>query len=165
MRFRAYRQLENSDCGITCIRMIARHYGKRIPLKHLRSLADISKLGISVKDIIDGFHSIRMEAAAVRISVADIYRMPCPAIIYWQQRHFVVVYEIDPKRKIFHIADPAEGKMKNGEKRRQDSVYEGRENNGIRDTCRTRGSQRRVFPARGQPARTVRVSQQKHKLQ
>ena len=112
MRFRAYRQLENSDCGITCIRMIARHYGKRIPLKHLRSLADISKLGISVKDIIDGFHSIRMEAAAVRISVADIYRMPCPAIIYWQQRHFVVVYEIDPKRKIFHIADPAEGKMK-----------------------------------------------------
>ena len=52
----------------------------------------------------------------------------------------------------------------NGEKRRQDSVYEGRENNGIRNTFRTRGSQRRVFPARGQPARTVRMSQQKHKL-
>lgn len=116
MRFRAYRQLENSDCGITCIRMIARHYGKSIPLKHLRSLADISKLGISVKDIIDGFHSIRMEAAAVRISIDDIYRMPCPAIIYWQQRHFVVVYDINPKKKVFHIADPADGKMRFTEK-------------------------------------------------
>lgn len=112
MRFKAYRQLERSDCGITCIRMMARFYGKNIPLKELRKLADISKLGISVKDIIDGFHSIRMEAVAVRISMEDIYRMPCPAIIYWRQCHFVVVYHIDSKKKLFYIADPADGKMK-----------------------------------------------------
>lgn len=36
--FRCYRQLESSDCGLTCVRMIANHYGKKIPMRHLREL-------------------------------------------------------------------------------------------------------------------------------
>lgn len=102
MRFKSYRQLENSDCGITCIRMIAKYYGKNIPLKELRSMADISKLGISVKDIINGFNSIHMDASAVCMSIEDIYRMPCPAIIYWRQRHFVIVYRTNKRKNYLH---------------------------------------------------------------
>ena len=111
-RFRTYRQLEHSDCGLTCVRMIARHYGKKIPLKELRRLSETSKLGVSVKDLTDAFAAVGMESAAVGITVADLYRMPLPAIVYWRQRHFVVLYHIDAKRKLFSVADPAEGKLK-----------------------------------------------------
>ena len=46
--FRCYRQLEHSDCGLTCIRMVARHFGKKIPLRTLRERTDMSRLGISI---------------------------------------------------------------------------------------------------------------------
>lgn len=111
MRFKAFRQLERSDCGITCVRMIARHYGKKIPVKALRKITETNKLGVSLKDITDAFNAIGMDSAALRISGQDILRMPCPAVVYWRQQHFVVLYEIDDKRKIFKIADPEKGKM------------------------------------------------------
>ena len=111
-RFKSYRQLERPDCGITCVRMIARYYGKRISIKTLRSLAETSKLGVSLKDITDALSEIDMRSASLRISLDEILRMPCPAIIYWRQTHFVVLYKIDHKQSLFHIADPEEGKMK-----------------------------------------------------
>ena len=112
MKFKALRQLERSDCGITCVRMIARHYGKKIPVKTLRKITETNKLGVSLKDISDAFKAIGMDSAALRISGQDILRMPCPAVVYWRQQHFVVLYEIDYKRKLFKIADPEKGKMK-----------------------------------------------------
>ncbi|MDE6247768.1 MAG: hypothetical protein K2M41_08030 [Muribaculaceae bacterium] len=33
--FKCYHQLEHSDCGLTCVRMIARRYGKKIPVQSL----------------------------------------------------------------------------------------------------------------------------------
>lgn len=53
-----------------------------------------------------------MRSAALRIQTDDIYRMPLPAILYWRQRHFVVLHHIDAESKTFHIADPDEGKLK-----------------------------------------------------
>jgi len=111
-RFKAYRQLERSDCGITCVRMIARFYGKKMSLPALRGLVEIGKLGISLKDLTDAFAAVGMDSTALRISAKDVCKLPCPAIIYWRQEHFVVLYRIDEKKKLFYIADPAEGKMK-----------------------------------------------------
>ncbi|MDE6268738.1 MAG: hypothetical protein K2M04_06620 [Muribaculaceae bacterium] len=51
MRFKCYRQLEHSDCGLTCIRMVARHYGTRASLRYLHSIADLNRLGMSIRDI------------------------------------------------------------------------------------------------------------------
>lgn len=115
-RFKVYRQLERSDCGITCVRMIARHYGKTIPLKELRKLTETNRQGISLKDITDVFAGIGMNSAPLRIEPDDIYRMPLPAILYWRQRHFVVLHHVDTRSKTFHIADPEEGKLKLSER-------------------------------------------------
>ena len=108
--FKCYRQLEHSDCGLTCIRMIARYYGHKIPLKHLRSISDLNRLGMSIKDITDCCASEGMLAKAVRIDLETASRMPLPAILYWRQRHFVVLYRVDDKRGKYYIADPAQGK-------------------------------------------------------
>ena len=40
--FRAYRQVEYSDCGLTCVRMVARHYGTRVSASSPFVLRDIS---------------------------------------------------------------------------------------------------------------------------
>lgn len=40
-KIKAYQQIEHSDCGITCIRIIARYYGRVVPLSFLRDMCDI----------------------------------------------------------------------------------------------------------------------------
>ena len=109
--FRCYRQLEHSDCGLTCIRMVARHFGKKIPLRTLRERTDMSRLGMSLKDIVNCCDSLGMDAQGVKIGVEYAERMPLPAILYWRQQHFVVLHEVDSRRRRYHIADPAQGKM------------------------------------------------------
>lgn len=109
--FRCYRQTEHSDCGLACIRMIARSYGKRIPMRYLRGASDLNRLGMSIKDVISCCNAVGMDAAAVSVGIDKIRDMPLPAILYWQQRHFVVLYGHDAKRGRFRVADPAQGKL------------------------------------------------------
>lgn len=109
--FRCYRQLEHSDCGLTCIRMIARHYGKIIPIQYLRGITDYNRLGMSINDITGCCEKIGLNSIALNLTEENLNNMPLPAIIYWQQRHFVVLYRIDERRKRFYVADPAQGKI------------------------------------------------------
>ncbi len=109
--FRTYQQLEHSDCGLTCVRMIARHYGKRVSARALRCMCDMSRLGVSVRDVIDCCSKIGMEAAGVKIGMEAVGRLPLPAILYWDQKHFVVLYRIGKRGRRYHIADPSVGKV------------------------------------------------------
>ncbi len=108
--FRCYRQLESSDCGLTCIRMVARHFGLKVPMKYLHSITDMSRLGMSVMDILNCFSRLDIESRPVRLGIDYLDRMPLPAILFWQQRHFVVLYKISGKN--CYIADPAQGKVR-----------------------------------------------------
>lgn len=45
--------MEHSDCALTCIRMIARFFGKKISIQYLKSITDYSRLGMSINDIIN----------------------------------------------------------------------------------------------------------------
>ena len=107
----AYRQLESSDCGITCIRIIAKFYGKNIPLKYLREKCDSSRIGISLKDITTCTESLGFKTTALKVPVKNVYHMPLPAILYWEQRHYVVLYKINHNKDTFYIVDPAQGKI------------------------------------------------------
>ncbi len=113
-RIKAYQQLEHSDCGITCVRIIARYYGQVIPLKHLREICDVSRVGISLRDIRTCTQQIGFKSEVVRLSMDEVKRMPLPAILYWNQRHYVVLYKVGHGTKDFYIADPARGKVKIG---------------------------------------------------
>ena len=111
MRFKCLRQWEQSDCGLTCIRMCAGYFGKKVPAKELHKILDVSKLGISINDIRECCGTIGMDAFPVRPTVEELYSIPTPAILHWNQNHFVVLYDVDKKKKLFHVADPAIGKL------------------------------------------------------
>ena len=44
-RFPHYTQLDSMDCGPTCLRMIARYYGRRYSLEMLRDRSFITREG------------------------------------------------------------------------------------------------------------------------
>lgn len=112
MIFHHYKQLDTMDCGPTCLRMIARHYGRSYSLQNLRERCHITREGVSMLGISDAAESIGFRATGVKITWEQLRdEMPLPCIVHWNQRHFVVVYEIRKRRGeyVVKVADPASG--------------------------------------------------------
>jgi ATP-binding cassette subfamily B protein len=74
-------------------------------------MCDMSKIGISIQDILDCTKRLGMFSKAVNITIEDIQNMPLPGILFWNQNHFVVLYKIDRKHRKYYVADPAQGKI------------------------------------------------------
>lgn len=112
--FPHFRQLDAMDCGPTCLRMIAKYYGKDYSLETLRKLSFITRAGVSMLGISDAAESIGFKTMGVRISMQQLINdMPLPCILHWNQRHFVVCYKIKKTRGgyKFYISDPATKKI------------------------------------------------------
>ena len=110
-KFPVYRQLDLVDCGPTCLRMIGKHYGKTLSLEYLRDICFIRKTGVTLAGISDGAQAIGFRTKAVRINLQVLLAdAPKPLIVFWRQRHFVIVYASTHKH-IF-VADPAQGLVK-----------------------------------------------------
>ena len=109
-RFPHYTQLDSMDCGPTCLRMIAKYYGRRYSLETLRDKAFITREGVSMLGISDAAESIGFRTSGVRITLRQLKEdVPLPCILHWNQNHFVVCYKIKDDR--YYIADPAAGKV------------------------------------------------------
>ena len=108
--FPFFQQLDANDCGPSCIRMIAKHYGKTLNLSLLRSRSYISKDGVSLLGVSEAAESIGFRTEGYRINLQQLAEdVSLPCIVHWNQNHFVVVYKIT-KKNIF-VADPAHGKI------------------------------------------------------
>ena len=73
------------------------------------------------------------ETASVRLSPGELSQSPLPAILHWNQNHFVVLYRID-RRGRYHIADPGKGLLtysRDEFMRRWASTRSGDEDRGI----------------------------------
>ncbi|WP_288359793.1 peptidase domain-containing ABC transporter [uncultured Bacteroides sp.] len=108
--FPHYLQLDSMDCGPTCLRMIAKFYGKTYSLQTLRARSFITREGVSMLGISDAAESIGFRTSGVRISFKQLVEdVPLPCILHWNQNHFVVCYDIRKKKENYRIsiADPA----------------------------------------------------------
>lgn len=105
------------DCGPTCLRMVAKHYGRAYSIAELREASQISREGVSLLGISEAAEQVGFQTLAVKIDTATLAtEAPLPCILHWNQNHFVVLYKISSglfsKKKTYHIADPAAGKVK-----------------------------------------------------
>ena len=109
-KFPHYRQLDSMDCGPTCLRMIAKYYGRTYSPQTLRERSFITREGVSMLGISDAAESIGFRTLAVRITLKQLREdVPLPCILHWNQNHFVVCYDIRNTRRgwVYRIADPA----------------------------------------------------------
>jgi len=121
------------DCGPTCLRMVAAHYGRVFSLEGLREKSLITREGVSMLGISEAAEHIGLRSTGVKVSFDDLCDAPLPCIVHWNQQHFVVVYDIkttssrfsifsSPQREelgvrsrggeMIYVADPAAGKLK-----------------------------------------------------
>ena len=116
MAFPFYKQHDAMDCGPTCLRMVAKYYGRSYSLEHLREKAFLTHEGVSMLGISEAAESIGFRTIGVRITFKQLCESPLPCIVHWRQNHFVVVYKIkvgkNKKEGVVYVADPAHGLVK-----------------------------------------------------
>ncbi|XGB43016.1 MAG: cysteine peptidase family C39 domain-containing protein [Nodosilinea sp. LVE1205-7] len=107
-RFPWIEQQNSSDCGVACLAMICRYWGKSISLNALREQASVRRSGATLQGLSKAAELIGFQARPVRASLNRIVKQPTPWIAHWQGDHYIVVYRI--ARNTVIVADPAEGK-------------------------------------------------------
>lgn len=115
MKFPFYRQLDGMDCGPTCLRMIARYYGKKFSVQQLRENSYIQRTGVNLLGISEAAESIGLRTTGIRTTIDKLKQQSkLPCILHWNQMHFVVLYKVEKSKgkTYFHIADPAYGLLK-----------------------------------------------------
>ena len=108
--FPHYHQLEFADCGPSCLRMIAKYYGRNYSIQYLREQAFITREGVSMLGISDAAERIGFRTMGVKITLKQLKtEVPLPCVLHWNQNHFVVLYKVKNGR--YYIADPASKKL------------------------------------------------------
>lgn len=106
-----YRQHDIMDCGPTCLRMVANHYGRTFSLQELRKKSSINREGVSLMGISDAAEAIGFRTIGVKIPYEKLVtEVPLPCILHWNQNHFVVLYKA--KKDHVWVADPIGHKVK-----------------------------------------------------
>lgn len=110
-------QLDEMDCGPSCLVMIAKYYGKEYSLSYLRDISFITKNGVSLLGISQAAHIIGFDTISAKLTLEKLKDndLPFPCILHWNEGHFIVLYRIKKNRLgkyMYYIADPAHGSIK-----------------------------------------------------
>ncbi len=110
-KFPFYQQLDQMDCGPTCLRMIAKYHGRNLNLQKLRDASGFSREGVSLLGIAEAAESVGFRTLAVKVPFEKLINdAPLPCIIHWQQNHFVVLAPSGGRELL--LADPGKGLRK-----------------------------------------------------
>lgn len=109
------KQEYQKDCGAACLQMIVKYYHGYIDLEELRSLTKTGKNGTNAYNLIKGAETIGFLAKGFKCPLKNLknqyLRLPAIAHVTLNNsyKHFVVIYQVDDKKKVLTIADPAVG--------------------------------------------------------
>lgn len=110
-RFKCFIQHDSMECGIASLAMVCHHYGLHCPIKRLAEMCPATHEGVSLKGLNDTARELGFETICAKTTVESLITGPLPTILYWRQKHFVVLHKIK-NNKLFYIADPAKGNCK-----------------------------------------------------
>ncbi|MBB2953469.1 peptidase domain-containing ABC transporter [Sphingobacterium sp. JUb56] len=113
-RFPHYKQMDEMDCGATCLRIIFKHYGKLVSIHKIRKLCQTTKNGVNLLGISEAAEKLGFRTYGVRLSLEQLKEVELPCILHWNQNHFVVLHKIRSGK--YYLSDPAAGLLSYEEK-------------------------------------------------
>uniref|UniRef100_UPI0037C05249 peptidase domain-containing ABC transporter n=1 Tax=Flavobacterium sp. TaxID=239 RepID=UPI0037C05249 len=107
--FPSYKQADSKDCGPTCLKIIAKYYGKVINIQELRNLSETNREGSNLLFLSDAAEKIGFRTLGVKLNLLKLEEAPLPCVLHWNKEHYVVLYKI--KKGTYYVSDPAIGLM------------------------------------------------------
>lgn len=100
--FTHYHQLDQMDCGPTCLRMVAKHYGRHYTAQAVRERCNISREGVSMLAISEAAEVLGFKTVGLKLATTQLVNeAPLPCILHWGQNHFVVLTSVDVGKREF----------------------------------------------------------------
>lgn len=103
-------QMNETECGISCVAMISSYYGNHVDLVDLRDLTGSTRAGSTLLDLHNICKSLNMDTKAYKVKANDLNHVKLPAILHYNSKHFVVLEKI--RGDTFFIVDPDQGREK-----------------------------------------------------
>lgn len=116
--FPFYKQPDLKDCGPTCLKIIAKYYGRNLSIQTLREFSETTREGSNLLTLSDAAEKIGFRTLGVKISLEKLEEAPLPCVLHWNKNHYVVLYEIVKDKKYYtkdniqftlKVSDPAHG--------------------------------------------------------
>ena len=106
--FQGVKQHDSMQCGVACLQMVSRYFGREYSLHFLSDICFATNEGVSMLGISEAANEIGLHSVCTRATVEELSKVSLPCILHWNQNHFVVLYKVK-KGKKFYIADPGKG--------------------------------------------------------
>lgn len=101
-------QLQQTECGICCLAMIASYYKKDLSLYELRERLGNGRDGTSLFHLKKVCVQLDFNTKVFRTSADNLDQVPLPAILFWGDNHYVILEDINKDK--FKIVDPGSGR-------------------------------------------------------
>jgi len=102
------------DCGICCLLSIIKYYGGDVSKEYLREITSTTKDGVSFYNLMEGAKIVGFDTWALtgKLEEINVNNLPCivHVIVNKSYKHFIVLYQINYKKRQVTIMDPAKGK-------------------------------------------------------
>ena len=108
VRFPIIYQHDSMQCGIACLQMVCKYFGREYSLDSLTKLCFATTEGVSLLGINEAANTLGLHTTCARATTMVLDEVPLPCILHWNQNHFVVLYKVK-KGKKFYVADPGKG--------------------------------------------------------
>lgn len=106
-RFPLTIQHDSMQCGIACLQMVCKYYGREYSLAELSKICFATTEGVSLLGISEASTKLGFNPVAGKVGLKELAEAPLPAILHWNQNHFVVLYKV--RKHKYYIADPGKG--------------------------------------------------------
>lgn len=99
------------DCGPASLMMIILYYGIKTSYEEICNMCNMSSRGVSVYSLCLCAKLFGFEVAALKTETINLIKnIPLPAILYWKEKHFSVLFQAN--KDIILIGDPIKGFIK-----------------------------------------------------
>ncbi|MBS1788176.1 MAG: peptidase domain-containing ABC transporter [Acidobacteria bacterium] len=99
------KQIDEMDCGAASLAMVCRHFGRNVSITRIRQVVHTATDGTSLRGLCHGAEALGLAARSVKASKSNVAQMPLPAILHWNNYHWVVLFDVNDTHA--WIADPA----------------------------------------------------------
>ena len=108
-RFPLTLQHDHMQCGVACLDMVCRHYGRHYGLDSISHYCHATREGVSMRGISEAARDLGFQTVCGKMELSRLSEVPLPCILHWDQEHFVVLYRVKSGGKRFCVADPGKG--------------------------------------------------------
>ena len=104
------QQMTTAECGVACLAMVLRYYGKAVGLEELRDVAVSGRDGTNAQVLLDAARWYGLRGRAVTLDLDQLKCLERGTILHWQFNHFVVFDRL--RRAGVDVVDPKRGRWR-----------------------------------------------------